>query len=440
MHDNAIKMNQIVALLLLFLGGQAIGGQALVENLRFWSAPDHTRLVFDTSDPVSHKLFTLSNPNRLVIDLQNARLNGALPKLGSHPLISRLRSASRDDKDLRVVLDLKTAVKPKSVEMKPNRQYGHRLVLDLYQSEESPQQQSGKRVVKSISDSGYRDVVVAIDPGHGGEDPGAKGRNGTYEKEVVLEIARKLAALINKESGMKAVLIRDGDYYLGLRKRMSLAREHRADLFVSIHADAFKDSRAHGSSVYTLSNGGASSEAARWLANRENSSDLIGGVTLEDKDDVLASVLLDLSQTATQQASHQVANNLLSNLRQVGKTHKNTVQKAGFLVLKSPDVPSILVETAFITNPTEEKRLKSSSHQNKLARAMLDGIKDYFNQSPPPGTLLAKAAPRKHVISRGDTLSQIAEQYQVTLNSLRQVNGLSSNSIRIGQVLKIPGT
>ena len=435
-----VDMKKIVGFLLLLITLPVLAKPSVIENMRFWSAPDHTRLVFDTSAPVSHNLFVLTKPDRLVLDLKDVKLKGALPKLGTHPLISRLRSAPRNGNDLRVVLDLKTPIKPKSFELKPNRQYGHRLVLDLYQTTQSAEKKGTKKVVKSVTDNGYRDIVVAIDPGHGGDDPGANGKRGTYEKDVVLAIARKLAAMVNKERGMKAVLTRNGDYYVGLRKRMKLARKYRADLFISIHADAFRDSRAHGSSVYTLSNRGASSEAARWLANRENSADLIGGVTLEDKDDVLASVLLDLSQTATQQASHQVANNLLAELKTLGKTHKRTVQKAGFLVLKSPDVPSILVETAFITNPSEEKRLRSSKHQQKLARAMLKGIKRYFNQSPPPGTLLAKVAPRKHIIERGDTLSQIAEQYQVSLNSLRKENNLSSNTIRIGQVLKIPGT
>jgi N-acetylmuramoyl-L-alanine amidase len=235
-------------------------------------------------------------------------------------------------------------------------------------------------------------------------------------------------------------MIRKGDYYIGLRKRMKLAREQQADLFVSIHADSFRDPRAKGSSVYTLSQRGASSEAARWLAESENSADLVGGVTLEDKDDVLASVLLDLSQTGTRQASHQVANNVLGQLKHVGRTHKRTVQQAGFMVLKSPDVPSILVETAFISNPHEEKKLRDPRHQQKLAQAIMEGLRRHFRDAPPPGTLLAKLKSRKHTISRGDTLSGIAKQYQVSLSSLRTTNRLKSDTLRIGQVLAIPET
>jgi N-acetylmuramoyl-L-alanine amidase len=241
---------------------------------------------------------------------------------------------------------------------------------------------------------------------------------------------------------MRAVLIRKGDYYLPLRKRTQLARDHKADLFISIHADAFRDRRAKGSSVYTLSHRGASSEAARWLAKRENSADLVGGVELKDKDDVLASVLLDLSQTATLQASHEVAGKVLGKLGRVGKTHKRSVQRAGFAVLKSPDVPSVLVETAFITNPGEEKKLKNPAHQQKLATSIMGGVRDYFHSNPPPGTLLAynKRTQRRHVIHKGDTLAQIARRYDISLSQLRDVNAISGDTIQIGQVLHIPGT
>ncbi len=432
-------MKSITALLLLLITLPALAKPIQVDNMRLWAAPDHTRLVLDTSAPVEHTLFSLENPSRLVIDLKNAKLKGKLPDTGSDPVIKKMRSATREKRDLRVVLDLKSKVKPKSFVLKPNRQYGHRLVVDLFPSA-AKGKKAAKKIVKSVNDNGPRDIVIAIDAGHGGEDPGARGKRGTYEKNVVLAIARKLSALVKKEPGMKPVMIRTGDYYLGLRKRMKLARDSRADLFISIHADAFRDSRVRGSSVYTLSRRGASSEAARWLAKRENSADLVGGVTLEDKDEVLASVLLDLSQTATQQASHQVAHEVFGQLKRQGKTHKNSVQKAGFMVLKSPDVPSVLVETAFISNPTEERNLNDPAHQRRLAGAMMSGIRNYFSRTPPPGTLLAQTAPKKHTIERGDTLSGIAEQYQISLNRLRSVNKLSGDRIRIGQVLRIPGT
>jgi len=433
-------MKKVAALLLLFFCLPIYAESVQIDNLRLWAAPDHLRLVFDTSSPVAHTLFSLKNPDRLVIDIQNARFNGKLPTPDSNdPIIRRLRSGQREGEDLRVVLDLKKQIKPRSFVLKPNRQYGHRLVVDLYRNQEKGANKRQK-VVKTIEGKDLREIVIAVDAGHGGEDPGARGKGGTYEKTVVLAIARKLEALIKKEQGMRPVMIRKGDYYLGLRKRMKLARQHRADLFVSIHADAFRDSRVRGSSVYTLSNRGASSEAARWLAERENSADLVGGVKLEDKDDVLASVLLDLSQTATRQVSHQVARQVLGRLKKVGKTHKGRIQQAGFMVLKSPDVPSILVETAFISNPEEERKLKNPRHQQKMAEAMMTGIRSYFRQNPPPGTLLAKIAPRKHIITRGDTLGQIAQQYQISLNSLRTANKLSGDRIRVGQVLRIPET
>ncbi|MEW7979675.1 MAG: AMIN domain-containing protein [gamma proteobacterium symbiont of Phacoides pectinatus] len=432
-------MKKIAALLLLFVTLPLMAEPVQVENLRLWAAPDHTRLVFDTTAAANHKLFTLDNPDRLVIDIPDARLKGELPLTSDDPVIRRLRSAERNRNDLRVVADLKGAVKPKSFVLKPNRQYGHRLVVDLFPAE--PQRDGvEKKVVKLITDNGLRDVVIAIDPGHGGEDPGAKGARGSYEKDVVLAIGRRLEALIERERGMRPVMVRKGDYFLGLRKRMQLARDNRADLFISIHADAFRDPRVRGSSVYTLSRRGASSEAARWLASRENSADLIGGVTLDDKDDMLASVLLDLSQTASQEASLDAANMVFRQLRASGETHKKRVQQAGFAVLKSPDVPSLLIETAFISNPTEERKLNDPGHQQRLAEAIMNGVRSYFRKSPPPGTWLAQSAPKRHRISRGDTLSGIAEQYRISLNSLRSANQLRGDRILVGQVLRIPET
>jgi N-acetylmuramoyl-L-alanine amidase len=325
---------------------------------------------------------------------------------------------------------MKARVRPKSFLLKPNNAYGHRLVIDLFhQGKKSTQSKVERQVAR-----GQRDVVVAIDAGHGGEDPGAKGHRGTREKDIVLAIARKLEKLVNAEPGMRAVMIRDGDYYLSLRKRIKKARKQRADLFISIHADAFHNPKARGSSVYVLSKRGASSEAAKWLANSENQADLIGGVSLDDKDDLLASVLLDLSQTATIEASLDVGSSILGGLKQIGKVHKHRVQQAGFVVLKSPDIPSVLVETAFISNPTEEKRLRTSSYQRKMARAMMRGIRNYFNRYPPEGTQLA----RRHTIQRGDTLSEIAARYQVTLDHLRKVNSLTGDRLTVGSTIKIP--
>ncbi len=437
-------MNKLGTLLILaLLWSQPLyAQQSDIRSMRFWSAPDHVRLVFDADSQVKHRLFMLESPDRLVLDLKNARMTKQLPDLGAdNRFIRQIRTAQRNQNDVRVVLDLQRAVKPKTFFLKPNRQYGHRLVIDIYAKDEAIDSPISKPI-KTIDEPGQRDVIIAIDAGHGGEDPGAQGKLGTNEKDVVLAISRHLVQLINKQQGMKGVLIRDGDYYLGLRKRMAKAREQRADLFVSIHADAFNDSRVGGSSVYTLSRNGASTEAARWLAERENSADLVGGVSLEDKDDTLASVLLDLSQIGTLQASSEAAERVLKQLKKLGKTHKRRVQQAGFMVLKSPDIPSMLVETAFISNPKEERRLRNLAYQRQLAKALLQGIVSYFEYQPPPGTWMAAQQARKlakkHVISKGDTLAAIAKQYQVSVSLLRNANELKGDTLWVGQVLEIP--
>ena len=433
-------MKSLVAACLL--GVMCVQGAvaARVDGVRLWTAPDHTRLVIDVDAPVEHELFALSDPERLVIDLSASRLNTELESADfKNRHLRGLRHGSRNEKDLRVVLDLKAKVRPKSFLLKPQNQYGHRLVIDLFDHEGAAKQ---PRIAKSTDQiDGGRDIVVAVDPGHGGDDPGAIGRkHRTQEKRVTLEIAHRLKRLIDVEPGMKAVLTRTGDYYVGLRKRMDIARRERADLFVSIHADAFKDKRVHGASVYVVSRKGASSEAARWLATQENAADLVGGVSLDDKHPVLASVLLDLSQSATRQASQAAAQHIFHELGQISKVHGQRVQRAGFVVLKSPDIPSILVETGFISNPGEEKRLRHARHQQQLAEGILAGIKSYFKETPPPGTLLAqrRAEERKHVIQAGDTLSEIALRYQVSLGILKEQNALNGDVIRVGQVLRIP--
>jgi len=432
------RLPPLLAPLLVFLVLFPLPGAAepvAIERIRAWPAPDHTRVVFDVSAPVDHTLFMLKGPDRVVVDLRNARLAGALPGAGEDDrLLARIRAGQRPGGELRVVFDLRAAVRPRSFLLKPNSQYGHRLVIDLQSEVERPATRPAAR--RDALPGAPRDLVIALDPGHGGEDPGAIGPARTREKDVVLRIAERLAALVDREPGMRAVLTRKGDYYVGLRKRMDIARAHGADLFVSIHADAFRDKRVHGSSVYILSRNGASSEAARWLAAQENAADLVGGVSLDDKDEVLASVLLDLSQTATISASTDVASRVLDQLKAVGKTHKRHVERAGFMVLKSPDVPSILVETAFLSNPHEERRLNSPAYQRRVARAVLEGIKAYFADNPPPGTLLAA---RRHVIARGDTLSGIASRYGVSLSRLRTANDLDDDLLRVGQILTIPG-
>ncbi|MCK4587667.1 MAG: N-acetylmuramoyl-L-alanine amidase, partial [Gammaproteobacteria bacterium] len=360
---------------------------ATVNGVRMWAGPDNTRLVFDISGPLDHKVFMLRSPNRIVVDMQNTRLRRQPAGLNfSDGVVTDLRSGARNGNDLRMVLDLKGKVRPKSFLLKPTQQYGHRLVIDL-QDVRSKQSRKIKRQVSTNPKGSSRDVIVAIDAGHGGDDPGATGRRGTREKDVVLAIARELEKLIKKERGMRPVMIRRGDYFVGLKDRRKKARELKADLFISIHADAFRNGRARGTSVYVLSQGSATSKAAKWLAENENNSDLIGGVSLDDKDDLLGSVLLDLSRNASIAASLDVGGKVLQQLKVMGRVHKDRVEQAGFAVLKAPDIPSILVETGYISNKYEENNLRNKKHQRKLASAMLSGVRGYFRHNAPPGTL-----------------------------------------------------
>ena len=424
---------------LIFFSTSVFAKTVTVDNVRVWAAPDSTRVVFDVSGPVKHKLFSLNKPHRAVIDLKNATLkkNTTQPK-ALDKYLKGIRSGARNKNDLRIVLDLKKQIKYKIFQLQPNKHYGHRLVIDLFDVEikQVKKEETRKEIKKETQQPAkLRDVIIAIDAGHGGDDPGAKGPSGVYEKNVVLKIAKNLAEVINKERGMRAVLIRKGDYYIKLRNRIEKAREYKADLFISIHADAFRDPKVRGSSVYVLSKKGASSEAAKWLAEKENSSDLIGGVSLENKDDLVASVLLDLSQTASLEASIDIADRILKGLRKVGKVHKRNVQSAPFAVLKSPDIPSILIETAFISNPIEEKKLTNSKHRKKMSNAILIGLKGYFRDFAPEDSLLSS---RKHTIERGETLSTIAQLYRISPNMLRKYNSLKGDLVRAGQIIIIP--
>jgi N-acetylmuramoyl-L-alanine amidase len=433
-------MRPLILFLLLTLTTAAAQAQQVdVRGARIWPAPDQTRLVIDTTANVSHSIFSLKDPHRLVIDIPDARLTGRLPTVSAgDPLVLGLRSGVRKERELRIVLDLKQPVRAKSFLLQPNQQYGHRLVVDLSPSTQSGAPGAHTPPPPARKAPSARPVIVAIDAGHGGEDPGAIGPKGTREKDITLAIARKLTALVDREAGMKAVLIRDGDYYVGLRKRIQLARAAGADLFVSIHADAFKDRRVRGSSVYTLSQKGASSTAAQWLAERENSADIIGGIDVAEADDVLRNVLAEMSLSATLEHSSIAAQKVLDNLARLGDVHKAQVQRARFMVLKAPDIPSMLVETAFISNPDEEQRLREKTHQQRIAEAILAGVRAYFRSYPPPGTLLASEKPRQHVINRGDTLLDIAKDYDVSLTSLRSANQIDGDLIREGQVLTIP--
>lgn len=431
-------------LLLALLTSLKTLANADIESIRVRQSPERTRIVFDLSRPVEHRLLILQDPLRLVIDIKDASLRASLKGLDlKETPIRSVRSGKRNGRDLRVVLDLTTEVKPKSFALQPILQYGDRLVIDLYTAEQqvAPVINNADRIRSQM-----RDVVIAIDPGHGGDDPGAIGRGNLYEKDVVLSIAKKIHAYFEAEAGFKPILIRTKDYYVDLKKRTQIARSNRADLLISIHADAFRTADVRGASVYAVSEEGATSETARRLAERENRSDLIGGVgdvSLDDKDDLLAGVLLDLSATASLAASIEMGESILDKVKDVTRLHKKEVEQAAFVVLVSPDIPSLLIETGYISNPQEARALRSPAHQKKLSLAIFQGIKEYVEAHPPPGSFFAwkkrgSQSKAHYVIVRGDTISTIAQRYRVSMESLRRLNRLSTDTIRIGQVLQIP--
>lgn len=464
--------------LLLCLSTVAVAKQATLKDVRLWTSSDSTRVVFDLGGPTQPDLFLIDNPLRLVVDLPDARtISGLSGDIDGSGVVKRVRTGVRHGNDLRAVLDLSGHVKPKSFMLDPDGEHGYRLVVDLKpasstpttriatasapppspkssarkdssadtaeatanamaQAAEPPSRKTAAKRVSKTPTPPSRDIVIVIDAGHGGKDPGAHGRNGTREKDVVLKVARRLKAMVDDQPNMRGVLTRDSDTYIGLRERMVLARKAKADLFISIHADAApRGVHASGASVYALSHHGATSEHARWLARRENAADLVGGVSLKDKDDSLASFMLDLSQSASIEASLDAGGRVLKELGGLGSLHKAKIQQAGFMVLKSPDIPSFLVETAFISTPAEERKLASAGYQRQLAGAMLRGIKGYF-ASYRPATFIAEA--QVHQVKRGETLSEIAQQYGVSLSLLRDANNLHGNTIQVGKTLQIP--
>jgi N-acetylmuramoyl-L-alanine amidase len=386
-----------LVLAVLSLNGEA---DAQILSGRIWPARDYTRLTLESKSALKHSLFSVKDPERLVLDLETDELPGALAELqgkvaAEDPYIQGLRVARNRPGVVRVVLDLKAEVKPQLFTLPPIADYGHRLVLDIYPAvpldplaallEETAKSQEEKPAGKM-----ERLATIVIDAGHGGEDPGALGRHGSREKDVTLSIARRLKTLVDAEPNMRALLTRDGDYFLPLAVRVDKARKVKADLFVSIHADAFVRPDARGSSVFALSDRRATSEMARLLAKKENESDLVGGVSLEGKDDYVRRTILDLWQTGTIDHSLRLGGSVLRRLGAVNTLHKPRVEQASFAVLTAPNIPSILVETAFISNPEEEKRLNDEEYQDKLARAVLDGIRDYFAKHPPrPASPLA---------------------------------------------------
>lgn len=414
---------------------------AEVEKVRLWRDTDHTRVVFDLSEPITHKLFTLENPARLVIDMQDTTLDTALKELNlTDTPIKYLRSGVHDKKNLRIVFDLNRKIKPRSFALKADGDAGDRLVVDLYNEASDV----ASKPAKTVDDNkGLREVLIAIDAGHGGIDPGASGPGKLREKHVVLKIAKQLQALFEKEPGFAAKLIRSGDYTVKLRARPARARSMKADIFISIHADAFHNKQAHGASVFVLSLRGASSTTASFLAKRENAADLVGGVSLGDKEDVLAGVLTDLSMTSTLDSSLSLGADVLEQMGKIARLHKKQVEQAGFMVLKSPDIPSILVETGFISNPAEARKLNTASYQKKMANAIFTGVRNWVSKRPPEGTLLAAQKHGKghsYTVMRGDTLSKIASRYNVSVAQLKRHNAMSDANIRVGQKLSIPRT
>ncbi len=447
---------------------------AQLKGARVWAGPEYTRVVLDATGPLHYTIN--QEDGQIVVDLRDSQAAASFTTPAAQGLYHGITHV-RSGKNLLLTANVDPASRLKSFVLKPAGGENYRLVLDLYPGNDTTTTGAAtvsysnpthsRRVAAEQAAAmlnGQRAVVVAIDAGHGGKDQGAHGPAGTLEKNVTLAVARDLAREINRQPGMKAVLTRDGDNFIPLKQRYEIAREHNADLFVSIHADSFTSDDARGSSVWVLSPRGKSSMAARWLADGQNRSDLIGGVSLDDKNDGLAKVLLDLQQGWAMQASHEVASNVLKALAKLGPTHRGHVERANFVVLRSPDVPSILVETAFISNPVEERKLRDPAHQKLLARAVMSGVKNYFEATPPPGTwFAAQAATRngtrlasvsnsgasdgkssahsdRHKVGRGESLSSIARQYGVSVGALKSANQMNSNTVRAGAVLTIPSS
>lgn len=452
-----------------------------VHSVRLWHSPDRTRIVFDVSANVQHQMFSLKDPLRLVVDLKNVDLAQTLPSIDQqNPHITKIRSGRPSEGQLRFVFELTMPLHSQDFVLSPNELYGHRLVIDLSevgiaaQGEKNSDsralgnqkvshplaQNSRQSIEKYVAIPPSRPFLVAVDAGHGGEDPGALGYRGSQEKKITLAITKKLVAAIDRDPKLRAFMVRESDYYIKLHKRRELARARNADMFISIHADAFTKASARGFSVFALSQSGATSAMARALAAKENASDLIGGVSLADKDEVLAKVLVDLSMTNTISESVNFGGRVLNKLSQLGKLHSKRVEQAGFAVLKSPDIPSVLIETGFITNPEEEKRLLNDRYQAKIADAIYSAIKNYVAQSPfstnsqyaaatqpaesvaqPDNvfnSLVRPKSPSYHKVKRGDSLSKIADRYGTSVKRLKSLNKLRNDTIVKGQRLRLP--
>ena len=446
---------------LFFQFAYSAAGAADITGVRTWQGKGKQQFVFDISKSVKYKVSRYSKPDRLVIDLKSTRLKTALSKINLQgSAVKKIRSGVQKKGGLRIVFDLSQPVKWKASALAAKGKYGKRLLVELvpvgmlksdqvkkvktYSAKKKPSGPHKNTLVKKVSRRS-KDVIVAIDAGHGGKDPGATGTGGTHEKDIVLAIARELKRQMNKVKGLKAVLIRDGDYFVKLKKRRELARDkYNADVFISIHADAFKNSSARGASVFILSQHGASSATASYLADRENKADFIGGY-VKSNDEERNEAILSVAMDGVLVESNNVGHAVLTELKQVSHLHKDSVEQAGFMVLKSPDILSILVETGFITNRKEEKLLKTKRYQRKIAKAIVKGTQTYLMGSPIPGTYYAERKRRiaqtkqaRHVVSNGETLSGIAATYLVSLANLRRVNAIRGDKLQVGKVLLIP--
>ena len=430
---------------------------ASVEEVRVWRAPDHTRLVFDLSGEVEYKLFTLDNPARVVIDIEGSSLGGDLSSLDfNESPISGMRSAIRDGDTLRMVIDLVVEVEPRSFTLAPNSEQGDRLVVDLYDESPSADAPRNTNIISSNSTGAprgdeRRNIIVAISAGHGGEDPGGIGFDGKLrEKDITLKIARALFNQLERIPGYTPIMIRDGDYYVELQRRSEIAREKRADLFVAVHTDWYRTSRANGLTIYALSGDRADRENSRRVAQKENNADLLGGVggdlNLSSWDDDVALTLVSLQMAWSMEQSLIAGTRVLESLDGITRLRRDKVQQASLEVLKSPDIPSMLIETGYLTNPDEARRLNTSAFQQKLARGIAQGVMNYFYEAPPEGSLVAwqkvngiVPMPGIYTVKRGDSLSVIAQRYNVSLAELKSLNSLSSNTIHVAQELTIPG-
>lgn len=414
-----------------------------IDSVRIWPSPNNTRLVLDLAEQPKFSYFTLKNPDRLVIDLANAKKGFDLSNFkNSSKLIKRIRhSTPKKPNSIRLVVELNKAAKAQLFALPPTPPYSNRLVIDFNQGETAPQQV----LLDSQQNDSNRDIVIAVDAGHGGEDPGSIGPGGTYEKTITLSVAKKLAALINKEKGLKAVQTRSGDYFVSVNRRPEIARKNKADLFISIHADAFTTPQPRGASVWVLSMKRANSELGRWLEKKERHSELLGGAAEVIKDTAnekyLAAALLDMSMDHSMATSYNLSYRVIKQLKKVTRLHKKAPNAANFGVLTSPDIPSILIEIGFISNPQEEKNLNWSRFRANMANSIFVALKNYFRQAPPDGTLWAKRRSeqnRTHKVRSGESLSLLAKRYKVRVRDIKQANNLRSDRVKIGQVLTIP--